>query len=79
MSAPAAGVVLSFLGSPSNPHAMTEIAELVQASAGLGEDHVAVACIFTGQPDDIASLAAISSNGLSAARSARRRCRAPSC
>jgi predicted 2-oxoglutarate/Fe(II)-dependent dioxygenase YbiX len=56
-------VVLSFLGSPSNPRAMSEIVELVQASAGLGEDHVAVACIFTGQPDDVASLAAISSNG----------------
>ncbi len=28
-------VVLSFLGSPSNPRAMSEIAELVQASAGL--------------------------------------------
>ncbi len=57
-------VVLSFLGSPSNPRAMSEIAELVQTSAGLGEDHLAVACIFTGQPDDVASLAAISSNGL---------------
>ena len=56
-------VVLSFLGSPSNPRAMSEVAELVQASAGLGEDHVIVGCIFTGQPDDIASLAA-SSNGL---------------
>src|ERR1700710_697322 len=57
-------VVLSFLGSPSNPRAMTEIAELMQASAGLGEDHVVVGCVFTGQPDDIASLAAISGNGL---------------
>jgi predicted 2-oxoglutarate/Fe(II)-dependent dioxygenase YbiX/peroxiredoxin len=57
-------VVLSFLGSPSNPRAMSEVAELVQASAGLGEDHVVVGCVFTGQPDDIASLAAISSNGL---------------
>jgi predicted 2-oxoglutarate/Fe(II)-dependent dioxygenase YbiX/peroxiredoxin len=57
-------VVLSFLGSPSNPRAMSEITELVQLSAGLGEDHAVVACIFTGQPDDVASLAAISSNGL---------------
>jgi predicted 2-oxoglutarate/Fe(II)-dependent dioxygenase YbiX/peroxiredoxin len=57
-------VVLSFLGSPSNPRAMNEVAELVQASAGLGEDHVVVGCIFTGQPDDVASLAAISGKGL---------------
>jgi predicted 2-oxoglutarate/Fe(II)-dependent dioxygenase YbiX len=57
-------VVLSFLGSPSNPRAMTEIAELVRASAGFGEDHVVVGCVFTGPPDDVASLAAISSNGL---------------
>ena len=57
-------VVLSFLGSPANPRAMAEVAELVQASAGLGEDHVAVGCVFTGQPDDVASLAALSSNKL---------------
>ena len=57
-------VVLSFLGSPANPRAMAELAELVQASAGLGEDHVVVGCVFTGQPDDVASLAAMSSNGL---------------
>ena len=57
-------VVLSFLGSPANPRAMTELAELVQASAGLGEDHVIIGCVFTGEPDDVASLAAMSSNGL---------------
>jgi predicted 2-oxoglutarate/Fe(II)-dependent dioxygenase YbiX/peroxiredoxin len=55
-------VVLSFLGSPSNPRAMAEIAELARASSSLGEDHVIVGCVFTGPPDDIASLAAISSN-----------------
>ena len=57
-------VVLSFMGSPANPRAMAEIAELVRASSSLGEDHVIVGCVFTGQPDDIASLSAISSNKL---------------
>jgi peroxiredoxin len=57
-------VVLSFLGSPANPRAMAEIAELARASSSLGEDHVIVGCVFTGQPDDIAGLAAISSNKL---------------
>jgi predicted 2-oxoglutarate/Fe(II)-dependent dioxygenase YbiX/peroxiredoxin len=57
-------VVLSFMGSPANPRAMAEIAELARASSSLGEDHVIVGCVFTGQPDDIASLAAISSNKL---------------
>jgi predicted 2-oxoglutarate/Fe(II)-dependent dioxygenase YbiX/peroxiredoxin len=57
-------VVLSFLGSPANPRAMAEIAELARASSSLGEDHVIVGCVFTGQPDDIASLAAIGSNKL---------------
>ena len=57
-------VVLSFLGSPANPRAMAEIAELARASSSLGEDHVIVGCVFTGPPDDIAGLAAISSNKL---------------
>src|ERR1700730_18180331 len=57
-------VVLSFLGSPANPRAMAEIGELVRASSSLGEDHVAIGCVFTGQPDDIASLAALTSNKL---------------
>ncbi len=57
-------VVLSFLGSPSNPRAMVEIDELVRASSSLGEDHVAIGCVFTGQPDDIASFAALTSNKL---------------
>ena len=57
-------VVLSFLGSPANPRAMAEIAELVRASDSLGEDHAIVGCVLTGQPDDIASLAAISSGKL---------------
>jgi predicted 2-oxoglutarate/Fe(II)-dependent dioxygenase YbiX len=62
-------VVLSFLGSPSNPRVMVEIDELVRASSSLGEDHVAIGCVLTGQPDDIASLdsaslAALTSNKL---------------
>jgi predicted 2-oxoglutarate/Fe(II)-dependent dioxygenase YbiX len=57
-------VVLSFLGSPANPRAMAEIAELARASSSLGEDHIIVGCVFTAPPDDIASLAAISSNKL---------------
>jgi predicted 2-oxoglutarate/Fe(II)-dependent dioxygenase YbiX len=56
-------VVLSFMGSPANPRAMAEIAELVRASSSLNEDHVIVGCVLTGQPD-IASLAAISSSKL---------------
>ena len=57
-------VVLSFLGSPANPRAMAEIAELARASSSLAEDHVIVGCVFTAPPDDVASLAAISSNKL---------------
>jgi predicted 2-oxoglutarate/Fe(II)-dependent dioxygenase YbiX/peroxiredoxin len=57
-------VVLSFLGSPSNPRAMTELAGLVRDGAGLGEDHVIIGCVFTAPPDDIASLAALDSNKL---------------
>jgi hypothetical protein len=57
-------VVLSFLGSPANPRAMAEIGELLRESSVLNEDHVIVACVFTAPPDDIAGLAAISSNKL---------------
>ena len=57
-------VVLSFLGSPANPRAMVEIGELLRESSVLDEDHIIVGCIFTGEPDDIGSLAAISSNKL---------------
>jgi predicted 2-oxoglutarate/Fe(II)-dependent dioxygenase YbiX len=61
-------VVLSFLGSPANPRAMAEIAELARASAPLNEDHVIIGCIFAGPADEIDSLAsglaAISSNKL---------------
>ncbi|WP_159008693.1 2OG-Fe(II) oxygenase [Bradyrhizobium sp. S69] len=57
-------VVLSFLGSPANPRAMTEFAGLVGASAGLAEDHVVVCCVFTGPPGELDSLAAVASNKL---------------
>lgn len=53
-------VVLSFLGSPANPRAMAELAELGREDALFDEDHLAVACVFTAPPDDLASLAAIS-------------------
>src|ERR1019366_3464637 len=56
-------VVLSFLGSPANPRAMAEIAELARVSSSLDEDQVIVGCVFTGQPD-AARLAAIGSNKL---------------
>jgi predicted 2-oxoglutarate/Fe(II)-dependent dioxygenase YbiX/peroxiredoxin len=57
-------VVLSFLGSPANPRAMTELAGLVRESAGLGEDHVVICCVFTGPPAELDSLAAVASNKL---------------
>jgi predicted 2-oxoglutarate/Fe(II)-dependent dioxygenase YbiX/peroxiredoxin len=57
-------VVLSFLGSPANPRAMAELAELASASASLSEDHAIIGCVFTAPPDDIASLAAISNSKL---------------
>ena len=57
-------VVLSFLGSPNNPRAITEITELVRACAGFDENHIVVACVFTGRPDDVATFATISSNKL---------------
>jgi len=56
-------VVLSFLGSPGNPRAIAEVEELARESADFSEDH-AIGCVFTGQPDDVAAFAAISSNKL---------------
>lgn len=55
------GVVLSFLGSPNNPRAITE---LVRACAAFDESHMVVARVFTGRPDDVSTFAAISSNKL---------------
>src|ERR1700685_4483819 len=57
-------VVLSFLGSPANPRARVELAELLRAADLLAEDHLVLACIFTGQPEDAAELAAISGSAL---------------
>src|SRR6202451_263158 len=57
-------VVLSFLGSPANPRAQAELAELVSQAEVFREDHLVVGCVFTGRPDDVAKLAAISSNAL---------------
>jgi predicted 2-oxoglutarate/Fe(II)-dependent dioxygenase YbiX/peroxiredoxin len=57
-------VVLSFLGSPANPRAQAELAELVSQAEVFREDHLVVGCVFTGPPDDVAKLAAISSNAL---------------
>jgi predicted 2-oxoglutarate/Fe(II)-dependent dioxygenase YbiX/peroxiredoxin len=57
-------VVLSFLGSPNNPRAITEITELVRACAPFDENHVVVACVFAGRPDDVSTVTAISSNKL---------------
>jgi predicted 2-oxoglutarate/Fe(II)-dependent dioxygenase YbiX len=44
---------------------MAEISELVSQSASFDEDHIVVGCVITGQPDNVDSLAAISSNKLS--------------
>ena len=54
-------VVLSFLGSPSNPRVMTELAALVRESAGFSEDHAVIGCVFTSPPD-LATLAAAGSS-----------------
>ena len=57
-------VVLSFLGAPGNPRALAEIEELARASAAFNEDHAIIGCVFTGQPDDLATFSAMSSNKL---------------
>jgi len=59
-------VVLSFLGSPDNPRAIAELAELMREAATFSEDHLIVGCVFTAPPDDdvTATLAAITSPAL---------------
>jgi predicted 2-oxoglutarate/Fe(II)-dependent dioxygenase YbiX/peroxiredoxin len=57
-------VVLSFLGAPGNPRAIAEVNELARASAAFSEDHAIIGCVFTGQPDDLAPFAAMSSDKL---------------
>jgi predicted 2-oxoglutarate/Fe(II)-dependent dioxygenase YbiX/peroxiredoxin len=58
-------VVLSFVGSPADPRAMAEVAELARLSALFGEDHLIIGCVFTGQAGNADSLAAVSSSTLS--------------
>ena len=58
-------VVLSFLGPLENPRAMSEAAELAREAAAFTEDHLLIACVFTGQGADAASLAQMTSGNLS--------------
>jgi predicted 2-oxoglutarate/Fe(II)-dependent dioxygenase YbiX/peroxiredoxin len=58
-------VVLSFVGSLSDPRAMAEVTELARLSASFSEDHLVIGCVFIGQAADAPSLAAISSPTLS--------------
>jgi predicted 2-oxoglutarate/Fe(II)-dependent dioxygenase YbiX/peroxiredoxin len=58
-------VVLSFLGSPSDPRADAELASLLHEADLFREDHLVVACVFTAPPDDLAKISGISSNALS--------------
>jgi peroxiredoxin len=57
-------VVLSFLGSPSNPRANEELASLLREADLFREDHLVVGCVFTEPPADIAKISEISSNAL---------------
>ncbi len=56
-------VVLSFVGSPENPRAMAEIAELARERSSHSEDHITIGCVFT-RPPDMATLAAMVDSGL---------------
>jgi predicted 2-oxoglutarate/Fe(II)-dependent dioxygenase YbiX len=57
-------VVLSFLGSPSDPRAAVELANLLSQAELFGDDHMLVGCVFTERPDDVAKYAGIGNNGL---------------
>jgi hypothetical protein len=57
-------VVLSFLGDPTNPRAMAEIAELVRESGQFSEDHLVIGCVLSRPADDCDGLASVSSNKL---------------
>ncbi len=57
-------VVLSFLGSLEVPRAMEELNRLLSQAALFGEDHLVVGCILTEPPENVADLAAISSQAL---------------
>jgi peroxiredoxin len=58
-------VVLSFVGSLADPRAIAEVGELMHLSTSFSEDHLVVACVYTGQPSQTDHLAAISSATLS--------------
>jgi predicted 2-oxoglutarate/Fe(II)-dependent dioxygenase YbiX/peroxiredoxin len=58
-------VVLSFLGSPADPRAMAEVAELARLASASGEDHLVIACVFTGPAEKAGNLAAIANGALS--------------
>jgi predicted 2-oxoglutarate/Fe(II)-dependent dioxygenase YbiX/peroxiredoxin len=57
-------VVLSFLGSPSDPRAHAELANLLRDAELFREDHLVAGCVFTGPPDDLEKISAISGNSL---------------
>ena len=57
-------VVLSFLGSPSDPRAEVELANLLSQAELFGDDHMVVGCVFAGRPDDVAKYAGIARDGL---------------
>ena len=58
-------VVVSFLGSLADPRAMTEAAELARLGTSFSEDHLVIACVFTGPAENAESLAAVSNGTLS--------------
>jgi predicted 2-oxoglutarate/Fe(II)-dependent dioxygenase YbiX/peroxiredoxin len=57
-------VVLSFLGSLTNPRAKDELTRLLSQAASFGEDHLVVGCVLTEPPENAAELAAIGSQAL---------------
>jgi predicted 2-oxoglutarate/Fe(II)-dependent dioxygenase YbiX/peroxiredoxin len=57
-------VVLSFLGSPSDPRANLELASLLREADLFSEDHLVVGCVFTEPPDDIAKISGIGGSAL---------------
>jgi predicted 2-oxoglutarate/Fe(II)-dependent dioxygenase YbiX len=57
-------VVLSFLGSPSDPRAGEELGKLLREADLLAEDHLVMGFVFTEPPQDANELASVSSNSL---------------
>ncbi len=58
-------VVLSFLGSPSDSRALAEVTELASLATSFNEDHLVIACVFTGQGEACENLAAVAGGALS--------------